>query len=201
MITLPGPAAPVGRPAADRLVDTPHGTVHAFVLQPEGRPVATIFDVHGGPEAHDTDSFHPHAQAWLDHGYAVVLVNYRGSSGYGKAWRDAIVGNPGLTELEDVAAVRDALVADGLVDPGRLVLSGRSWGGYLTLLGLGTQPEGGPTAWRWSPSPTTWRPSRTRWSSLQMLRPGAVRRRPDEVPRRTGCARRSPTWTACPRRC
>jgi dipeptidyl aminopeptidase/acylaminoacyl peptidase len=144
VLALPGLPAPPGLPADDRFVATPHGDVHAFVLLPAGPPVATIFDVHGGPEAHDTDSFHPRAQAWLDHGYAVVLVNYRGSDGYGKAWRDAIVGNPGLTELEDVAAVRDALVADGLVDPARLVLSGRSWGGYLTLLGLGTQPE------RWS---------------------------------------------------
>jgi dienelactone hydrolase len=144
VLTLPGTEAPPGRPASDRFVATPHGDVHAFVLEPAGAPVATVFDVHGGPEAHDTDSFHPRAQAWLDHGYVVVLVNYRGSSGYGKAWRDAIVGNPGLTELEDVAAVRDALVAEGLVDPGSVVLSGRSWGGYLTLLGLGTQPE------RWS---------------------------------------------------
>jgi dipeptidyl aminopeptidase/acylaminoacyl peptidase len=77
----------------------------------------------------------------VDHGYAVVHVNYRGSTGYGSPWRDAIVGRPGLTELEDVAAVHDKLVAEGLVDPQRSVLAGGSWGGYLTLLGLGTQPK------------------------------------------------------------
>jgi dipeptidyl aminopeptidase/acylaminoacyl peptidase len=70
-----------------------------------------------------------------------VQVNYRGSTGYGSVWQDAINGRPGLTELEDLAAVRERVVADGVADPARLVLTGGSWGGYLTLLGLGTQPE------------------------------------------------------------
>src|SRR5207249_2780758 len=63
---------------------------------------------------------------------------------YGKAWRDAIVGRPGLTELEDLAKVHDTTVRLDIVDPKRTILSGASWGGYLTLLGLGVQPE------RWS---------------------------------------------------
>jgi dipeptidyl aminopeptidase/acylaminoacyl peptidase len=69
----------------------------------------------------------------------VVQVNYRGSTGYGSAWRDAIEGRPGLTELEDLAAVRAWAVESGLAS--ECVLTGGSWGGYLTLLGLGTQPE------------------------------------------------------------
>jgi dipeptidyl aminopeptidase/acylaminoacyl peptidase len=77
----------------------------------------------------------------VDHGFAVAMVNYRGSTGYGRAWRDALEGNPGLTELEDLAAVRDHLVGAGIADSRRLVLAGGSWGGYLTLLGLGRQPE------------------------------------------------------------
>ena len=68
-------------------------------------------------------------------------MNYRGSTGYGSAWRDALTGRPGLTELEDVGAVYDALVAEGVVDPQRALITGGSWGGFLTLLGLGTQPE------------------------------------------------------------
>jgi dipeptidyl aminopeptidase/acylaminoacyl peptidase len=71
----------------------------------------------------------------------VVHVNYRGSTGYGAAWRDALTGRPGLTELEDLAAVHDWAISSGLTDPDRTVLAGGSWGGYLTLLGLGTQPE------------------------------------------------------------
>jgi dipeptidyl aminopeptidase/acylaminoacyl peptidase len=70
-----------------------------------------------------------------------VQVNYRGSTGYGSEWRDALEGRVGLTELEDVKAVRDWAVSSGLADPSKLVLTGGSWGGYLTLLGLGTQPE------------------------------------------------------------
>src|SRR5204862_2527680 len=55
--------------------------------------------------------------------------------------RDALQGNPGFTELEDIARVRDWLVVQGIANPNRLALAGGSWGGYLTLLGLGTQPE------------------------------------------------------------
>ncbi|HEV7188364.1 MAG TPA: prolyl oligopeptidase family serine peptidase, partial [Blastococcus sp.] len=104
-------------------------------------PYATAFLVHGGPEAADDDSYRARRAAYVDAGYAVVHVNYRGSTGYGSAWRDALTGRPGLTELEDVGAVYDALVAEGVVDPQRALISGGSWGGFLTLLGLGTQPE------------------------------------------------------------
>ncbi len=134
----PGDPAPGGV----RYTDLTVGDVPAFVAEPPvPRPHPTIFVIHGGPEAHDRDSFSPPVQAWVDHGLAVVLVNYRGSSGYGRKWRDALTGNPGLTELRDIAAVVDRVVADGIADPTRIVLSGASWGGYLTLLGLGTQPE------------------------------------------------------------
>jgi Dipeptidyl aminopeptidases/acylaminoacyl-peptidases len=86
----------------------------------------------------------PSLPSWpprVDHGFAVVQVNYRGSTGYGSQWRDALEGRVGLTELEDVKAVRDWAVSCGLADPSKLVLTGGSWGGYLTLLGLGLQPQ------------------------------------------------------------
>jgi len=117
--------------------------IHVFTAEPaDGNgPRPTYFFIHGGPEAADRDSFSPTVQAWVDHGYAVVCVNYRGSSGYGKAWRDAIVGRPGLTELEDIAKVREWAIRGKIADPKRSFIGGGSWGGYLTLLGLGTQPE------------------------------------------------------------
>lgn len=68
-------------------------------------------------------------------------MNYRGSTGYGRDWTDALKHRVGLIELEDIAAVREWAVTSGLADPDRLILTGGSWGGYLTLLGLGTQPE------------------------------------------------------------
>jgi dipeptidyl aminopeptidase/acylaminoacyl peptidase len=99
-----------------------------------------VFEIHGGPTWHDSDAFAAGPAAWVDHGYAVVRVNYRGSTGYGRAWTDALKHRVGLIELEDIAAVREWAVKSGLADPAKLVLAGGSWGGYLTLLGLGTQP-------------------------------------------------------------
>jgi dipeptidyl aminopeptidase/acylaminoacyl peptidase len=134
----------LGEPAPDSVAvqDLWVGEVHALVAAPgsEG-PYPTVFALHGGPHAADEDRFSPVRAAWVDAGFAVVEVNYRGSTGYGSAWRDAIEGRPGLTELEDVAAVHAAVVASGLADPARCVIEGWSWGGYLALLAAGTQPE------------------------------------------------------------
>ncbi|WP_125263771.1 prolyl oligopeptidase family serine peptidase [Streptomyces alboflavus] len=139
----PGMKAPRSVPVEDVWVDGPGGRIHALVQKPAGAsgPLPTVFEVHGGPTWHDSDSFAAGPAAWVDHGYAVVRVNYRGSTGYGREWTDALKHRVGLIELEDIAAVREWAVASGLADPDRLVLSGGSWGGYLTLLGLGTQPD------------------------------------------------------------
>ncbi len=138
----PGMKAPASVPVTDVWVDGPGGRIHALVQQPAGEgPFPTVFDIHGGPTWHDSDAFASAPAAWVDHGFAVVRVNYRGSTGYGRAWTDALKHRVGLIELEDIAAVRAWAVSSGLADPERLVLAGGSWGGYLTLLGLGTQPE------------------------------------------------------------
>jgi dienelactone hydrolase len=141
VLTPPGEPAPESVPVEDAWVTGPGGDVHALVSKPAGAgPFPTVFDVHGGPAAYDDDSFSPDAAAWVDHGFAVVRINYRGSSGYGTEWRDAIEGRPGLVELEDIKAVRDWAVTSGLAEPSQLVLTGGSWGGFITLLGIGTQP-------------------------------------------------------------
>ncbi|MFJ5549252.1 prolyl oligopeptidase family serine peptidase [Streptomyces sp. NPDC093225] len=143
VLEAPGMKAPGSRPVEDAWVDGPGGRIHALVQRPvdgEG-PFPTVFEIHGGPTWHDSDAFGAGPAAWLDHGFAVVRVNYRGSTGYGREWTDALKHRVGLIELEDIDAVREWAVAAGLADPRRLVLSGGSWGGYLTLLGLGTQPE------------------------------------------------------------
>lgn len=135
---LPSVSVPSGVAYTDHIVQG----IHVFLAEPTtSRPHPTIFQMHGGPMIHDTDTFSPRVQAWVDHGFAVVLLNYRGSSGYGRAWRDALTGNPGFTELADIAAVHDWVVQCGIAQPHRIILSGESWGGYLTLLGLGYQPE------------------------------------------------------------
>ncbi|MCS0638652.1 prolyl oligopeptidase family serine peptidase [Streptomyces sp. LP05-1] len=143
VLDAPGEKAPDSVAVEDVWVDGPGGRIHALVQRPAGvtGPLPTVFDIHGGPTWHDSDAFAAGPAAWVDHGYAVVRVNYRGSTGYGREWTDALKHRVGLIELEDVAAVREWAVASGLADPARLVLTGGSWGGYLTLLGLGTQPD------------------------------------------------------------
>ncbi|MEN3315011.1 MAG: hypothetical protein V7605_1245 [Acidimicrobiaceae bacterium] len=116
--------------------------VHGFVAAPAGAgPHPTLMLVHGGPTWAYSDAFMPEVQAWVDHGVAVAMVNYRGSTGYGTAFRDALIGNPGFPEVADVVAGLDALVAEGLADPARAVIGGGSWGGYITLLALGLHPD------------------------------------------------------------
>ncbi len=143
LLRAPGEPAPESVPVEDVEVDGEGGRIHALLRRPPGAtgPLPLVVEVHGGPTAHDTDAFRAYASTWVDEGFAVVQVNYRGSTGYGSAWRDALEARVGHTELADVAAVTDHLVAAGIADPERLVLAGASWGGYLTLLGLGTQPE------------------------------------------------------------
>jgi dipeptidyl aminopeptidase/acylaminoacyl peptidase len=143
LVAPPGERAPGSVPVEDLWVDGPGGRVHALVARPAGveGPAPTVVTLHGGPHAADEDRFDPGRAAWVDAGFLVVEVNYRGSTGYGSTWRDAIEGRPGLTELEDVAAVLDHCVAAGLADADRCVVEGWSWGGYLALLAVGTQPE------------------------------------------------------------
>ncbi|MDN5915509.1 MAG: prolyl oligopeptidase family serine peptidase [Pseudonocardia sp.] len=143
LLVPPGERPPSSSPVRDVWVDGPGGPVHALVTSPQdaGTAPPAVFVLHGGPHAADEDRFDPARATWVEAGFVVVEVNYRGSTGYGSAWRDAIEGRPGLTELADVAAVQDALVADGTVDRARCVADGWSWGGYLSLLAAGVQPD------------------------------------------------------------
>ena len=142
VVRAPGPVAPGGAPFRDVFVDTAAGRIHALLAVPSGEPpYAAVFDIHGGPTAHDEDVYDARSSSFVDAGYAVVLVNYRGSTGYGTVWRDALEADVGHIELADVAAVRAALVADGTLDPARTAVSGGSWGGYLALLAAGVQPD------------------------------------------------------------
>ncbi|MEZ0076575.1 prolyl oligopeptidase family serine peptidase [Planotetraspora sp. GP83] len=143
VVMSPGRTPPPSVPLEDIDVDGPGGRIHALVSRPErvAPPYPTVFLLHGGPASQDDDSFLPHVAAWVDSGFAVIRVNYRGSAGYGSAWRDALHGDVGHIELADVSAVRDWAIDQGVADPARLILAGASWGGYLTLLALGTQPK------------------------------------------------------------
>jgi dienelactone hydrolase len=144
VISPPEPVAPSGVGYRSWTFSNRHGQqVHGFVAEPGGEgPHPTVMLVHGGPTAQDADAFSPQVQAFVDHGFAVGLVNYRGSTGYGKHWQDALEGDPGGPEVEDVTAGRDDLIASGVADPERVVIAGASWGGYITLQTIGTVPGG-----------------------------------------------------------
>lgn len=138
-----GERAPEGRPYRSwSFTDDRGGRLHGFVATPPTPgPHPLVALVHGGPDMAFTDAFSPEVQAWVDHGFAVAMVNYRGSTGYGVAFRDALIGDPGFPEVADVVAGVAHLVAEGVADPERVVVAGGSWGGYVTLLALGLHPD------------------------------------------------------------
>jgi dipeptidyl aminopeptidase/acylaminoacyl peptidase len=100
-----------------------------------------VLETHGGPTAATSANFHPIAQAFLDAGFAFLSVNYRGSTTFGREFEHSIWGRLGELESEDLVAARTWLVESGLARPDRILLTGWSYGGYLTLLGLGRHPE------------------------------------------------------------
>lgn len=144
VVAPPGERAPLSVPVESFWVAGPGGPVHALLRRPPTPahgPWPLLIDVHGGPAEHDTDAFRPGPCTWVDNGFAVVQVNYRGSTGYGPAWRDALKARVGHTELADLVAVRDQLVEAGVANAEQIVLAGTSWGGYLALLGVGIYPD------------------------------------------------------------
>jgi acetyl esterase/lipase len=142
LLTPIGPTAPIGRPYEPWWFENRAGDrVHGFLVRPDGDgPHPVIMRVHGGPHSLDMDRWAPDILAHVDAGFLVAMVNYRGSTGFGQAWRDALTGNIGVYDLEDVVAGLDDLVARGVADPARAVVAGWSWGGYLALMGAGRHP-------------------------------------------------------------
>jgi dipeptidyl aminopeptidase/acylaminoacyl peptidase len=143
VLPLEGGAAPSGRPFGSIRFENRHGqSVQGFLVTPEGNGPWPIFvRPHGGPTWLDEDRWHPEVQSYVDAGFAVVMVNYRGSTGRGAEWRDALIGDIGGPEPEDLNDALDHLIEQGVADPERAVVGGWSWGGYLTLMMLGKHPE------------------------------------------------------------
>ena len=134
---------PPGRPFRLWEFQNRHGQrVHGWRVEPEGPPPwPTLVLVHGGPTSVDLDRWEPGIQSYVDSGFQVVMVNYRGSIGFGAAWRDTLIRNIGWPEVEDVLAGVEDLLAKGFADPARLAIAGWSWGGYITLLMHGMHPD------------------------------------------------------------
>jgi dipeptidyl aminopeptidase/acylaminoacyl peptidase len=92
--------------------------------------------LHGGPTDHASRALYLSVQYWTTRGFAVVHVNYGGSTGFGRAYRDRLRGQWGVVDLQDAVAAVDHLEATGRVDGRRVAIRGGSAGGYTVLAGL-----------------------------------------------------------------
>ena len=108
----------------------------------KGRLLATLLVVpHGGPWARDSWGYEPVAQWLANRGYAVLQVNYRGSIGFGKAFKNAAKKEFAGKMHDDLLDAVDWAVKEGIADPKRVGIMGGSYGGYATLVGLSFTPE------------------------------------------------------------
>jgi dipeptidyl aminopeptidase/acylaminoacyl peptidase len=117
--------------------------LHGYLTVPPGveAPLPLVVKVHGGPWLRDVWGYDAVTQFLANRGYAVLEVNYRGSSGYGRSFLQAGRGQLARAMHDDVVdAVRFA-VAEGVADPERVAIYGRSFGGYEALVGLAFTPD------------------------------------------------------------
>jgi len=129
--TLPGPAGTAR-------------TAHAFFFPPRNSRFAGRADerpplivlLHGGPTGHRAPDLRLATQYWTTRGFAVVDVNYGGSSGFGRAYRERLHGQWGVVDLADAVAAVDCLVAAGRIDAKRVAIRGSSAGGFTVLSAL-----------------------------------------------------------------
>lgn len=141
-VLSPGEVPP-SRPWRSMTFPSTDGTpIQGWLALPEGDgPFPTILDTHGGPTAVMMEYYSAGAQAWLDHGYAFATINYRGSTTFGREFEQQIWGDVGHWEVEDMVAAQRWLVDQGISAPDQILLTGWSYGGYLTLQALGKRPE------------------------------------------------------------
>jgi WD40 repeat protein len=142
-VLVPATDVPAGRPWRSVSFPSSDGApIQGWLCSPDGEgPFPTVLSVHGGPESVTTEAYSPFVLAWVDHGYAVLCLNYRGSITFGREFQQQIWGDLGHWEIEDMAAAAGWLVDTGVAQPRGVLLSGGSYGGYLTLLGLGRRPD------------------------------------------------------------
>jgi dipeptidyl aminopeptidase/acylaminoacyl peptidase len=119
-------------------------TINGYLTLPPGKPaknLPVVINPHGGPWARDVWRFNPEVQFLANRGYAVLQMNFRGSTGYGRKFWEASFKQWGKTMQDDVSDGVKHLVAEGIADPKRVCIYGGSYGGYATLAGLAFSPE------------------------------------------------------------
>lgn len=118
--------------------------LHSYLTLPVGvvhEALPLVLLVHGGPWDRDQWGFHPMVQLLANRGYGVLQVNFRASTGYGKAFLNAGNRQWGKTMHDDLLDAVSALVTRGIADPQKVAIAGGSYGGYATLAGLAFTPD------------------------------------------------------------
>ncbi|HVT67882.1 MAG TPA: S9 family peptidase [Trebonia sp.] len=129
---------PFSYPARDGLV------IHGYATFPPGlgrENLPAVLNVHGGPQARDAWGYQPEAQWLANRGYLCVQVNYRGSTGYGKAFVNAGDREWGGKMHDDLIDAVDYIVSQGWADRSRVAIYGGSYGGYAALVGAAFTPD------------------------------------------------------------
>jgi dipeptidyl aminopeptidase/acylaminoacyl peptidase len=124
-------------------------TAHGFLYRPlnanyrapEDELPPLVVTVHGGPTSLSPPAFDPEVQFWTTRGIAVLDVNYGGSTGYGRAYRQRLDGQWGVVDVADAAAAARFAAAAGEADPARIAIAGGSAGGYTTLMAVAVRDE------------------------------------------------------------
>ncbi len=134
---------PVSWPVDDEgPIDTVHGLYYPPTnpnFESSGLPPAIVM-IHGGPTSQRVATWEPRNQFFATRGWAVIDVNYRGSTGYGREYMEALFGRWGIVDVEDAVGAARFLVDEGYADEDRLVVMGGSAGGYTVLQSLVRHP-------------------------------------------------------------
>jgi len=119
-------------------------TIHGYLTVPKGmeaKNLPVVINPHGGPWHRDRWGFNPEIQFMANRGYAVLQMNFRGSTGYGKEFWEISFKQWGKTMQDDITDGVNWLIEQGIADPERVGIYGGSYGGYATLAGITFTPE------------------------------------------------------------
>ena len=119
-------------------------TIHGYLTLPLGREaknLPVVVNPHGGPWYRDTWGFNPEVQFLANRGYAVLQMNFRGSTGYGRKFWEASFKQWGKSMQDDITDGVQWLIKQGIADPKRVAIYGGSYGGYATLAGVTFTPD------------------------------------------------------------
>lgn len=118
-------------------------TINGYLTLPKGetKNLPLVVNPHGGPWVRDSWTYNPEVQLMANRGYAVLQMNYRGSTGYGRAFWEKGFKQWGRTMQDDITDGVEYLISEGIVDRSRVAIYGGSYGGYATLAGVTFTPD------------------------------------------------------------